>query len=324
MPKAIRYHKTGGPEVLRFEDVAVGRPGAGEVRLRHTAIGLNYIDTYLRSGLYPLLTPPAIPGVEGAGIVEEVGPEVTEVALGERVAYAALPPGAYAETRLINASSLVPLPDDIDDRQAAGMMLKGMTAQFLLRRTHSVKAGETILVHAAAGGIGSLLCQWAKHLGATVIGTVGTEEKARAAAAHGCDHPIVYTKENFVERVREITKGEGVPVVYDAVGRATFAGSIECLAIRGLMVSFGQASGPVEPIDVRLLSPRSLFLTRPMLFHYTRTRDELLETANEVFKVVRSGAVRIAVNQTYPLAEAQRAHADLEARRTTGSTVLLP
>lgn len=325
MPHAIRFHEAGGPEVLRWEEVEVGAPASGQVRLRQTAVGLNFIDIYHRTGLYPIPGFPSGIGLEAAGVVEAVGPDVAELRPGDRVAYASPPIGAYAEVRLMPADRLVKLPDDIDDRTAAAMMLQGMTAQYLLRRTHRVAPGETILVHAAAGGVGLILCQWAKHLGATVIGTVGSEEKAAVARAHGCDHPILYRTENVVDRVREITGGAGVPVVYDGVGKDTFASSLDCLAPLGLMVTFGNSSGPVPPVDVSVLSAKgSLFLTRPTLFTYTAKRADLLASATDLFDVVRRGAVRIAVNQTYPLREAAQAHRDLEARRTTGSTVLLP
>ncbi|NBC31399.1 MAG: NADPH:quinone reductase [Alphaproteobacteria bacterium] len=324
MVHAIRLHEAGGPEKLCWEEVAVGEPGPGQVRLTHAAIGLNYIDTYHRTGLYPLELPTGL-GLEGAGVVTAVGPDVTDLEVGQRVAYASPPPGAYAEERLMPADRLVPLPDFITEKQAAGMMLQGMTAQYLLRRTYPVKPGDTILLHAAAGGVGLIACQWAKHLGATVIGTVGTEEKAALARAHGCDHPIIYTREDFVARVREITNGAGVPVVYDSVGRSTFMGSLDCLQPRGLLVSFGQASGSVPPLDIGALSAKgSLYLTRPILMHYTAARQELLYTATELFEVVQAGAVRIEVNQTFPLKDAAEAHRALEARQTTGSTVLIP
>ncbi len=325
MPHAIRIHRTGGPEVLRWEEVEVGRPGVGEVRLRHTAVGLNFIDIYHRSGLYPLPSLPVVLGMEAVGVVEEVGAGVTEVKAGDRVAYASGPLGACCEERLMPAKRLVPLPEDISDPQAAAMMLKGLTVQYLVRRTYRVQPGDTLLVHAAAGGVGLILCQWAKHLGATVIGTVGTEEKTALAHAHGCDYPIVYTRENFVERVKELTSGAGVPVVYDPVGKDTFFGSLDCLRPLGLMVSFGQASGSVPPLDLQELSRRgSLFLTRPTLMTYTARREDLLAAADELFAVVRRGAVRIEINQTYPLKDAARAHRDLQGRRTTGSTILLP
>ncbi len=322
MTHAIRIEETGGPEVLRWVQMEVGAPGEGEVRLAQTAVGLNYIDVYHRSGLYPMELPSGI-GLEAAARVEAVGAGVADLKEGDRVAYAAPPIGAYAEARLMPAHRLVKLPDEIDDRLAAAMMLQGMTVQYLIRRTHQVKAGDTVLFHAAAGGVGLIACQWLKALGATVIGTVGSDAKAELAKAHGCDHAIVYTRENFVEQVKEITGGEGVPVVYDSVGRDTWEGSLDCLAQFGLMVSFGNASGPVPPVNLGVLSAKgSLFVTRPTLMNYTAKRSDLVASANELFEVVRSGAVKIEVNQTYPLAEAVQAHRDLEARKTTGSTVL--
>jgi len=325
MSKAIRMHRTGGPEVLRWEELAVPSPGPGEVKLRHSAVGLNFIDVYHRTGLYPVGDLPAVPGMEGAGTVLEIGGGVTDVAPGDRVAYAGLPPGAYAEERLIPAHRLVKLPDAVTDRQAAAMMLQGMTAQYLLRRTYRVKSGQTILWHAVAGGVGLIACQWAKHLGVTVIGTAGSEEKAALASAHGCDHVILYRREKIVDRVRELTGGEGVPVVYDGVGKDTFESSLDCLRPMGMMVSFGQASGKIPPLDTGVLAAKgSLYLTRPTLMTYTAKRDDLLESARELFEVVLSGAVRIEVNQTYPLRDAAQAHRDMEARKTTGSTVLLP
>ncbi len=324
MPGAIRIHATGGPEVLCWEEVSIVPPGPGEVHLRHTAVGLNFIDVYHRTGLYPLGGLPATPGMEGAGVVVAVGDGVDEVAPGDRVAYASPPPGAYAEERLIPAHRLVKLPEGIDDRQAAGMMLQGMTVQYLLRRTFRVNEGDTILFHAAAGGVGLIACQWAKALGATVIGTVGSREKAELAKAHGCDHPLLYNEGDWVAQVREITGGEGVPVVYDSVGRDTFMKSLDCLRPLGTMVSFGQASGPVAPFDPGVLAAKgSLFLTRPTLMTYTAKRADLLASAAELFEVVRSGEVKIEVRQTYPLVEAAQAHRDLEARKTTGSTVFL-
>jgi NADPH2:quinone reductase len=321
---AIRFHETGGPEVLRWEEVAVGEPGAGEVRIRQSAVGLNFIDTYHRSGLYKVALPSGI-GLEAAGTVEAVGSGVTEFRAGDRVAYCTGPLGAYAETRLFPAERLVKLPDGIVDRTAAAMMLQGLTAQYLLRRTHRVKAGETILVHAAAGGVGLILCQWGKHLGATVIGTVGSEDKARLATANGCDHVILYRQEKVSEKVRQLTGGAGVPVVYDGVGKDTFMDSLDCLAPLGMMVTFGNASGPVPPIEPVLLSQKgSIFLTRPTLMHYVAKRSDLLAAAAELFEVVQKGAVRIAVNQTFPLKEAASAHRALESRKTTGSTLLLP
>lgn len=325
MVHAIRIHRTGGPEVLTWEEVEIGDPGPGEVRLRHTAVGLNYIDTYHRSGLYPLPRLPAVLGMEGAGVVTAVGEGVTELKPGDRVAYASAPIGAYAEERIMPADRLVLLPNGIDDRQAAAMMLRGMTAQYLLRRTFPVKPGDVVLVHAAAGGVGLLLCQWARALGATVIGTAGTDDKARLAAEHGCHHPVVYTREDFVARVKEITGGRGVDVVYDGVGRATFLKGLDCLRPRGMMVLYGQSSGPVEPFDPALLNTKgSLFLTRPSLVHYTSQREELLSAAAELFDVVLRGDVRIEINQTFPLRDTAEAHRALESRRTTGSTILLP
>jgi NADPH2:quinone reductase len=324
MPKAIRIHQTGGPEVMRWEDVEPGAPGPREALIRHTAIGLNYIDTYVRSGLYPVSGLPCVLGMEGAGVVEAVGAEVTSCKPGDRVAYPS-PIGSYSERRLIPAERLVPLPDGITEQQAAAMMLKGMTAQYLVRRTYPVQKGDTILVHAAAGGVGLILCQWAKHLGATVIGLTSNEEKAALARAHGAAHTILYSQNEWVARVREITAGRGVPVVYDSVGKDTWAGSLDCLRPRGMMVSYGNASGAVPPFSPLILSSKgSLFLTRPSLAHYTATREELLATAGELFDVVRQGVVRIEINQTYPLREAAQAHRDLEGRKTTGSTVLLP
>jgi NADPH:quinone reductase len=321
---AVRMHQTGGPEVLRWENIEAPPPGPGEIRVRHAAIGLNFIDTYHRTGLYPLPLP-AVLGSEAAGVVEELGEGVTLVAKGDRVAYATGPIGAYAEARNIPAVHVVKLPDAVDDQTAAASMLKGMTAQYLCRRTYAVKKGDPILVHAAAGGVGLILCQWAKHLGATVIGTVGSEEKAKLARAHGCDHVLFYRTEDVAARVREITDGARVPVVYDSVGKDTFLTSLDCLRPRGLMVTFGNSSGPVGPIDPRLLAQKgSLFLTRPTLYDYVRARADLEATARELFDVIASKAVRIRIAQTYPLRDAERAHRDLEARKTTGSTVLLP
>ncbi|MEJ2223090.1 MAG: quinone oxidoreductase [Desulfobacterales bacterium] len=325
MSKAIRIYETGGTDVMRWEDFDPGRPAAGEVLLRHEAVGLNFIDVYHRTGTYPLPSLPVIPGMEGAGIVEAVGEGVTEVAAGDRVAYAGLPPGAYAEARLIPADRLVKVPDAISARQAAAMMLQGMTARYLLRGCYDVKAGDTILIHAAAGGVGLIVCQWASHLGATVIGTAGSEDKAELARSHGCHHTILYNEEDFAERTREITGGKGVDVVYDSVGQATFMQSLDCLRPMGMMVSFGQSSGLVPAFDPGLLSAKgSLFLTRPTLMTYTAERDALLAHAHDLFEVVQSGAVKIEIQQTYPLSEAARAHQDLEARKTTGSTILLP
>ena len=321
MPHAIRFHKTGGPEVLQWEDVPVGKPGPGEARLRHTAIGLNYVDTYVRSGLYPTPLPSGL-GAEAAGVVEEVGPGVGDIKPGDRVAYGNSPLGAYAETRVMPADRLVVLPQGITDQQGAAMMLKGMTAQYLIRQIYKVKNGDTILFHAAAGGVGLIACQWAKSLGATVIGTVGSDDKAKLAKAHGCDHPIVYTREDFVERVKELTKGEKVPVVYDSVGKDTFMKSLDCIRPHGIMVSFGQASGSVGPIDLGIFAAKgSLFFTRPTLNTYAAKRTDMLAMAKDLFEAVLSGAVKIEVNQTYPLKDAAQAHRDLQSRKTTGSTV---
>ncbi len=325
MTHAIRIHQPGGPEALVWEEVEVGAPGPGEVRLAQTAVGLNYIDVYHRSGLYPVPALPTAIGMEAAATVETVGDGVTELAPGDRVAYASGPVGAYAEARIMPAGRVVKLPEAISDHQAAAMMLQGMTVRYLIRRTYRVAAGETVLFHAAAGGVGLIACQWLKHLGATVIGTVGSEDKAVLARAHGCDHTINYRSEAFSERVRELTDGAGVPVVYDSVGKDTFEGSLDCLAPMGMMVSFGNASGPVPAFDPGILSAKgSLFLTRPSLIHYTAKREDLVASAEDLFEVVGSGAVKIEVNQTYPLAEAAQAHRDLEARKTTGSTILLP
>jgi NADPH2:quinone reductase len=321
MVQAIRFEKTGGPEVLVWQQISVDKPGAGQVRLKHTAVGLNYIDTYQRSGLYAVPLPSGLGG-EGAGVIEEVGSGVDGLKPGDRVAYAGGPLGAYSESRIMPADRLVPVPDGITDQQAAAMMLKGMTAWYLIRRTHTVKPGETILIHAAAGGVGLIACQWAKHLGATVIGTVGSDEKAALVKQHGCDHPIVYTRDDFVARVGEITGGRKLPVVYDSVGKDTFFKSLDCLAPLGLMALFGQSSGAVPPVDLGILAAKgSLFVTRPTLGNYTGTRADLLTAANDLFTVVKSGAVKITVNQTYPLRDAAQAHRDLESRKTTGQTV---
>lgn len=321
MPHAIQVGQPGGPEVLTWSEVEVGEPGPGQVRLRQTAVGLNFIDVYHRSGLYPQPAP-FIPGVEGAGIVAAIGPDVTGLSVGDRVAYAG-PIGAYAEQRLIAADRLVTLPDDIGDEQAAAMMLQGMTVQMLLREVRPVQAGDRILVHAAAGGVGLILCQWAAALGATVIGTVSTDDKAELARAHGCAHPIVSTRQDFVAEVERITHGAKLPVVYDSVGRDTFMRSLDCLRPRGLMVSFGNASGPVEPFSPLLLSQKgSLFLTRPTLYHYIASRAELETAAAELFGIVASGRVKVEVKQRFPLKDAADAHRALEARQTTGSTIL--
>jgi NADPH2:quinone reductase len=322
--KAIRVHEPGGPEVLRWEDATVGEPGTGEARIRHTAVGLNYVDVYYRTGLYKPPSYPFTPGSEAAGVVEAVGPGVSDIEPGTRVAYGAAPLGAYSQARLVPADRLVPLPDAIDDRTAAAMTLKGMTAHYLLLRIGKIKHGDTILVHAAAGGVGLIACQWARMLGATVIGTVGTDEKAELARAHGCQHPIVYTREKFVDRVKEITGGKGVRVAYDSVGKDTLLGSLECLQPLGMVALFGQSSGPVPPLDLSLLARGSFSITRPSLFHYVAARPDLLAAARALFDVVLSGAVKIEVRQTYPLSDAARAHRDLESRKTTGSTIMLP
>ena len=322
MTHAIRIHQFGGPEVMQWEAVDLPPPVAGEIRLKQTAVGLNYIDVYQRTGLYPNPTPFTL-GLEAAGVVETVGPNVTTLKPGERVAYATGPIGAYTEARNMPADRVVKLPMGISDQQAAAMMLQGMTVEYLLLRTYKVKRGDTILIHAAAGGVGLILCQWAKHLGATVIGTVSSDEKAALARANGCDFPIVYTREDFHARVMEITNGAKVPVVYDSVGRDTFNKSLDCLAPRGLLALFGQASGPVPPFELGTLAQKgSLFITRPTLFTYTAARADLEASANALFEVVQLGAVKISVNQTYSLRDAAAAHRDLEARKTTGSTVL--
>lgn len=320
--RAIVMRSHGGPEVLRVEEVRVSPPGPGEVRIRQTAIGLNYIDVYVRTGAYPMLTPPGTPGMEAAGEVLDVGPDVIGILPGDRVAYACPPVGAYSEIRKMKADHLVVIPDDIGDADAAALMLKGMSAEYLLHRTHAVKRGDTILVHAAAGGVGLLLCQWAKHIGAVVIGTVSSDEKARLARENGCDYPLVGA--DFVARVREITQGKGCAVVYDSVGAATFAGSLEALALCGHLVSYGQASGPVAPVDPAALSAKSATLSRPVLFHYTAEPAALREIAGRTFEALRRGIIRAGINQRYALRDAAAAHRDLEARRTTGASVLLP
>ena len=324
MPNAIRIHQTGGPEVLQWESVAVGEPGPGEARIRHTAIGLNYIDTYHRCGLYKLPLPSGI-GVEAAGVVEAVGPGVTDINKGDRVAYGGAPPGSYAEVRVMPADKLVKLPDGVSDRSAATLMLKGLTVQYLFRQTFPLKGGETILFHAAAGGVGLVACQWARALGVTMIGTVGSDEKAALAKANGCAHTIVYTRENFVERVKQITGGAKVPVVFDSVGKDTFMGSLDCLKPRGLLAMFGNGSGPVSAFDLNLLAAKgSLYVTRPTLMTYIAHREDLEAGAKELFDIVKSGKVKIEINQTYKLEDAAQAHRDLEARKTTGSTILMP
>jgi NADPH:quinone reductase len=324
MPQAIRIHQTGGPEVLSWEAVDLPAPAPGEATVRHQAVGLNYIDTYHRTGLYPLPLPSGI-GLEGAGVVEAVGEGVTEVKVGDRVAYAGGPVGAYAEVRNIPAHRLLILPGEIAFETGAAMMLQGLTAAYLLRRTYRVQAGDAVLIHAAAGGVGLIACQWARALGATVVGTVGSQAKADLAMAHGCHHVINYSTENFSQRVREITGGEGVAVVYDGVGKDTFMGSLDSLRPLGMMVSYGNASGPVPPVDLLLLSQKgALFVTRPTLMHYTAKRADLAALGGELFDMVGSGQVRVEINQTYALKDAAQAHRDLEARQTTGSTILLP
>jgi NADPH2:quinone reductase len=323
MAKAIRFHRQGGPEVLQLDDVQVGDPGPGQVRIRHTAIGVNFVDTYQRSGLYPMQTP-AIAGNEGAGVVEALGPGVKELKKGDRVAYTGLP-GSYCDVRVVPADRMVKVPKGISDEAAASMMLKGMTVHYLIFSTYKVKKGDTVLWHAAAGGVGLIAGQWLKKLGVTVIGTVGSEEKAKLAKAHGCKHVINYSTENFVERVKEITKGKKVPVVYDSVGKTTWEGSLDCLQPRGLMVSFGNASGPVAPVNLGILSSKgSLYVTRPTLATYIAARADLVKRSSDLFNAVKSGKVKIETTARYKLADAANAHRDLEGRRTTGSVVLIP
>lgn len=325
MARAIVVQETGGPEVLVGTDVQVGKPGPGEVRLRQTAIGVNFIDTYHRSGLYPVPGLPFTPGMEAVGEVDAVGEGVTDLKEGDRVCYGNGPMGSYAAERIIPADTLVKVPPQLGDEQVAGMMLRGLTVWYLLRSLHDLKAGETVLIHAAAGGVGLIFCQWAKAIGATVIGTAGSQEKADLAKANGCAHTILYKDEDFVAKVKDMTDGKGVSVVYDGVGKDTFMGSLDCLQQRGLMVSFGNASGPPPAIDIGSLGPKgSLFVTRPTLFHYTGTRDQLVQGCNDLFEVVGSGAVNIEVGQSYGLDQAAHAHGDLETRKTTGSTILLP
>jgi len=323
--KAIVVHEIGGPEVLKFEDVEVSAPGPGQALVRHRAVGLNFVDIYVRSGVYPAPSLPYTPGTEGAGVVEAVGPNVNEVRVGDRVAYVGGPLGSYSEARVMPARALVKLPDKIDEKTAAAAMLKGLTAEYLVNSRYALKAGDTILLHAAAGGTGLILSQWAKHLGATVIGTVGSDEKAKIAAAHGCAHTINYSREDFVARVNEITGGKKVPVVYDSVGQTTFMKSLDCLQPRGLMVSFGQASGVVPPFSINILSGKgSLYLTRPTLATYTARREDLEAAARKLFEVLASGAVRCEVKRTFKLADAAAAHRALGDRETTGSSILLP
>lgn len=324
MPKAIRISRVGGPEVMEYVDVEVGAPGPGEVRVRHAACGLNYIDVYFRNGAYPQALPAGL-GMEASGTVVAVGEGVTHLQPGDRIAYAAQPAGAYAEERVMPAKQVVKLPDAIDFETGAAMMLQGMTVQYLFNRTFPLRGGETILFHAAAGGVGLIACQWARAIGVTMIGTVGSDEKAALAKAHGCTHTINYTKEDVVARVKEITGGKGVPVVYDSIGADTFIKSLDCLSPLGTMVSYGSASGPVPAFGLQELASRgSLFITRPVLFHYTATRADLEATANELFDMVASGKIKIDINQRYKLKDVQQAHIDLESRKTTGSTILLP
>ncbi len=324
MTRAIRFHAVGGPEVLRYEEVAVGEPGAGEARVRQTAIGVNYIDTYHRTGAYKLPLPSGI-GLEAAGVVEAVGPGVDWVRPGDRVAYCGGPVGSYAEARVMPADRLVPIPAGVRDEVAATLMLKGLTVQYLFRQTHVLKAGDTIVFHAAAGGVGLIACQWARALGVTMIGTVGSDEKAALAKANGCTHTIVYTRENFVERVKEITGGKGVPVVYDSVGKDTFPGSLDCLAPRGLYALFGASSGPVPPLDMSMLAARgSLYATRPTLFTYSAKREDLAAMAAEMFEHVAAGRIVSEPRQRFALKDAAGAHVALEARATVGATILLP
>ena len=324
MSKAFRFHATGGPEVLRFDEVDVGEPGPGQVRMRNRAVAVNYRDVLQRSGIHVVKSFPAPIGLESAGVIEAIGPDVTGFKVGDRVAYASAPEGSYAEQRIVPAARLIPLPDGIDERTAASMMIRGMTARMLLREAYVVKPGDTILIHAAAGGVGLIVCQWAKHLGATVIGTVSSDEKAAIARVHGCDHPIVYTREDFAARVREITGGEGLPVVYDSIGKATFEKSLTCLRRRGYMCSFGEASGDPDPMPPRRLGQLgSIYLTHPSVSNYVVTRAELITAANDVFAMVTSGKIKIEVSREYALRDAPRAHADIEARKTTGSIVLV-
>lgn len=318
----MQVYEIGEPSVMKWEDVDPGNPDSNEVLVRHTAVGLNFIDVYFRRGIYPPPGFPFVPGLEGAGVVEQIGDDVSDLAVGDRVAYASPPLGAYAEQRLMPANRLVKIPDEIDDVTAAAMMLKGLTAQYLLRQVYQVKSGDTILFHAAAGGVGLIACQWAKRLGATVIGTVGNDQKAEIAKEHGCDFPIIYTRENFTDRVREITDGKGVPVVYDSVGLSTFEGSLDCLRPKGLLVSFGQSSGEIDSFNPVLLRVKgSLFLTRPTLMTYTAEREDLVAMAEELCEMVTSGAVTIPVKQRFALADAVQAHTDLESRKTHGATV---
>ena len=321
MTKAIVQTEVGGPETMKWQDVELGSPGKGEAKVRHTAVGLNFIDVYFRTGLYPAPLP-LTTGMEAAGVIEELGEGVTDFKVGDRVAYAGRPVGAYSEARIMPVDNLIVLPDSIDDKTGAAMMLQGMTTEYLLQRTFHVKQGDTILFHAAAGGVGLFACQWARHIGATVIGTVGSEEKAELAKAHGCTHTILYREEDFQKRVMEITDGKGVPVVYDAIGKDTFEKSLDCLSPRGLMVSFGNSSGPVTGVDLAILGAKgSLYVTRPSLMVYNATREALEQSAGDLMKLVGDGTIKVNIGQTYPLSEARKAHEDLEGRKTTGSTV---
>jgi NADPH2:quinone reductase len=323
MTKAVRYHKQGGPEVLQVDDIQVGDPGQGQVRIRHTAIGVNFVDTYQRSGLYPMQLP-AVAGNEGAGVVEAVGAGVTDLKAGDRICYTGLP-GSYCEQRLVPADRTVKLPQGITEEQAASMLLKGLTVHYLIFSTYAVKKGDTVLWHAAAGGVGLIACQWLKALGVTTIGTAGSPDKMALAKSHGADHVINYSTENFVEKVKGITGGKGVPVVYDSVGKTTWEGSLDCLRPRGLMVSFGNASGPVAPVNLGILASKgSLYVTRPTLATYIAARADLVERSNALFEVVKSGKVKIETTGKYKLADAAQAHRDLESRKTTGSVILLP
>jgi len=324
MTKAIRIHEYGGPEVCSYDDIEVGAPGEGQVRVRQTAIGVNYLDIYHRSGFHKLDKLPVIIGMEGAGVVEELGPEVSDLNVGDRVCYHASL-GAYAEARLMPADRLIVIPDGIDDKLAASIMMKGLTSEYLILRCYPVKAGETVLVHAAAGGVGTIICQWLKQIGATVIGTVSTDAKVDVAKSNGCDHVIVSSREKVSERVREITNDEGVPVVYDGIGKDTFTDSLDCLRPRGFMVSFGNSSGRVDPVPLAdLVSRGSLYVTRPSVANYCATREELVASANALFEVISNGQVKVDISKEYALKEAAQAHADMESRKTTGSLVLIP
>jgi NADPH:quinone reductase len=324
MSKAFRFHTIGGPEVLRFEDVEIGEPGPGQVRMRNRAVAVNYRDVLQRSGIHTVKSFPAPIGLESAGVIEAIGADVNDFKVGDRIAYASAPEGSYAEQRIVPTAWLIPLPDAIDERIAASMMIRGMTARMLLREAYVVKPGDTILIHAAAGGVGLIVCQWAKHLGARVIGTVSSDEKAAVARAHGCDHPIVYTREDFVARVGEITGGQGLPVVYDSIGKATFEGSLKCLRKRGYMCSFGEASGDPDPMPPRRLSQLgSIYLTHPSISNFVVSRADLLAAASDVFAMVTSGKIRIEISREYALKDAAHAHADIEQRKTTGSIVLV-